>query len=193
MLDRTVLPIVQPGRLRALFDEAWRRARRRRLLVAAALIVAVAVAVAVAVGQSARDRPAPVAPPPPPAALALPKDPGMGVACPEANSIGAVTGSAASPSGWTPSRSDWSRASAGGRWCCATRTSGAARTRPRFHQAMLQPAGLLDGALKVTPDEGRYHSGSAGTPSWDAHHHRHLPRRQPAVATRRVPLAPGWG
>jgi hypothetical protein len=36
-------------RLRALFDEAWRRARRRRLLVAGALVAAVAGAAALSV------------------------------------------------------------------------------------------------------------------------------------------------
>ena len=70
---------------------------------------------------------------------------------------------------------------------------GADRSCPRLYQAMLPPAGLLEGALKVTPDEGRYR--------WLGRHPvagrltitatcRDGGR---AVATRRVPLAPGWG
>ena len=53
--------------------------------------------------------------------------------------------------------------------------------------------GLLDGALKVTPDEGRYRwlgrHPVAGTLTVTATY-RDGSR---AVATRRVPLAPGWG
>jgi hypothetical protein len=193
MLGRTAPPIVpSPGfadRLRALFDEAWRRARRRRLLVAATLIAAVVVAVAVA--QSTGDRSIPVAPPP--AALALPRDPGMGVACPEANSIACDRIGIAV---WLDSDPQRLVARVGGR-SVALRDAhircAADRSCPRLYQAMLQPAGLLDGALKVTPDEGRYR--------WLGQHpvegtltitatYRDGSR---AVATRRVPLAPGWG
>jgi hypothetical protein len=191
MIDRTAPPIVPSGRLRALFDEAWRRARRRRLLVAAALIAAVAVAVAVAVGQSAGDRPAPVAPPA--AALALPRDPGMGVACPEANSIACDRIGIAV---WLDSEPQRLVARVGGRSVVLRDTHircGADTSCPRFYQAMLQPAGLLDGALKVTPDEGRYRwlgrHPVVGTLTITATY-RDGSR---AVATRRVPLAPGWG
>ena len=121
----------------------------------AALIVAVAVAVAVAVGLSAGDPPAPVAPPPA-AALALPKDPGMGVACPEANSIACDRIGIAV---WLDSEPQRLVARVGGRSVVLRDTHircGADTSCPRFYQAMLQPAGLLDGALKVTPDEGRY-------------------------------------
>ena len=88
MLDGTAPPIVpSPGfadRLRALFDEAWRRARRRRLLIAAAAVTSAAAPIVVLGHRES----APVAPVAPVAAtLALPKEPGMGVACPDANSI----------------------------------------------------------------------------------------------------------
>ncbi len=189
MFGRTASPIVPSARLRALFDEAWRRARRRRLLVAAALVAAVAVAVAVEL--SAGVRPAPVVPPP--AALALPKDPGMGVACPEANSIACDRIGIAV---WLDSEPQRLVASVGGR-SVALRDAhircGAESSCPRLYQAMLQPAGLLDGALKVTPDEGRYRwlgrHPVAGTLTVTATY-RDGSR---AVATRRVPLAPGWG
>jgi hypothetical protein len=186
MLDRTAPPIVPSGRLRALFDEAWRRARRRRLLVAAACLVAVAVAV----GLSAGDRPAPVAPPP---ALALPRDPGMGVACPEANSIACDRIGIAV---WLDSQPRRLVARVGGLSVVlrdAHIRCGAERSCPRLYQAMLQPAGLLDGALKVTPDEGRYRwlgrHPVEGTLTITAT----LRDGSRAVATRRVPLAPGWG
>jgi hypothetical protein len=189
MLGRTGPSIVSSDRLRALFDEAWRRTRRRRLLVAATLVAAVAVAVAVA--QSAGDRSIPVAPAP--AALALPRDPGMGVACPEPNSIACDRIGIAV---WLDSEPQRLVARVGGR-SVALRDAhircGAGASCPRLYQAMLRPAGLLDGALKVTPDEGRHRwlgrHPVAGTLTIIATYRG----GSRAVATRRVPLAPGWG
>jgi hypothetical protein len=191
MLDRTAPSIVSSDRLRALFDEAWRRTRRRRLLVAATLVAAVAVAVAVAVAQSAGDRSVPAAAPP--ATLALPRDPGMGVACPEPNSIACDRIGIAV---WLDSAPRRLVARVGGRSVVlrdAHIRCGADASCPRLYQAMLQPAGLLDGALKVTPDEGRYRwlgrHPVVGTLTVTATY-RDGSR---AVATRRVPLARGWG
>jgi hypothetical protein len=191
MLGRTAPSIVSSDRLRALFDEAWRRTRRRRLLVAATLVAAVAVAVAVAVAQSAGDRSVPAAAPP--ATLALPRDPGMGVACPEANGIACDRIGIAV---WLDSAPRRLVARVGGRSVVlrdAHIRCGADASCPRLYQAMLQPAGLLDGALKVTPDEGRYRwlgrHPVVGTLTVTATY-RDGSR---AVATRRVPLAPGWG
>jgi hypothetical protein len=191
MLGRTAPSIVSSDRLRALFDEAWRRTRRRRLLVAATLVAAVAVAVAVAVAQSAGDRSVPAAAPP--ATLALPRDPGMGVACPEPNSIACDRIGIAV---WLDSAPRRLVARVGGRSVVlrdAHIRCGADASCPRLYQAMLQPAGLLDGALKVTPDEGRYRwlgrHPVVGTLTVTATY-RDGSR---AVATRRVPLAPGWG
>ena len=180
-------------RLRALFEEAWRRARRRRLLVAGALVAAVAVAAALSVALGDR-QPAPVAPAAPaPAALALPKDPGMGVACPEPNSVACDRVGIAV---WLDSEPQRLVASVGGRSVTlrdAHIRCGDDRACPRLYQGELQPAGLLDGALKVTPDEGRHR--------WFGRHpvtgtltvtatYRDGSR---AAATRRVPLSPGWG
>jgi hypothetical protein len=191
MLGRTAPSIVSSDRLRALFDEAWRRTRRRRLLVAATLVAAVAVAVAVAVAQSAGDRSVPAAAPP--ATLALPRDPGMGVACPEPNSIACDRIGIAV---WLDSAPRRLVARVGGRSVVlrdAHIRCGADASCPRLYQAMLQPAGLLDGARKVTPDEGRYRwlgrHPVVGTLTVTATY-RDGSR---AVATRRVPLAPGWG
>jgi hypothetical protein len=191
MLGRTAPSIVSSDRLRALFDEAWRRTRRRRLLVAATLVAAVAVAVAVAVAQSAGDRSVPAAAPP--ATLALPRDPGMGVACPEPNSIACDRIGIAV---WLDSAPRRLVARVGGRSVVlrdAHIRCGADASCPRLYQAMLQPAGLLDGALKVTPDEGRYRwlgrHPVVGTLTVTATY-RDGSR---AVATRRVPLARGWG
>jgi hypothetical protein len=191
MLGRTAPSIVSSDRLRALFDEAWRRTRRRRLLVAATLVAAGAVAVAVAVAQSAGDRSVPAAAPP--ATLALPRDPGMGVACPEPNSIACDRIGIAV---WLDSAPRRLVARVGGRSVVlrdAHIRCGADASCPRLYQAMLQPAGLLDGARKVTPDEGRYRwlgrHPVVGTLTVTATY-RDGSR---AVATRRVPLAPGWG
>jgi hypothetical protein len=176
MLDRTAPSIVSSDRLRALFDEAWRRTRRRRLLVAATLVAAVAVAVAVAVAQSAGDRSVPAAAPP--ATLALPRDPGMGVACPEPNSIACDRIGIAV---WLDSAPRRLVARVGGRSVVlrdAHIRCGADASCPRLYQAMLQPAGLLDGALKVTPDEGPL--ARPAPRRWDADGHRHLSRRQPS-------------
>jgi len=197
MLGGTAPPIVpSPGfadRLRALFDEAWRRARRRRLLVAGALIAAMGVAVGLSVALGDRP-PVPEAPVvPAPAALALPKDPGMGVACREANSVACDRIGIAV---WLDSVPQRLVATVDGRSVAlrdAHIVCGRERSCPRLYQGELQPAGLLDGALKVTPDEGRYRwfgrHPVAGTLTITATY-RDGSR---AVATRRVPLNPGWG
>ncbi len=63
----------------------------------------------------------------------------------------------------------------------------------RLFLGELQPAGLLDGPLKVTPDEGRHRwfgrHPVEGTLTITATYGD----GSRAVATRRVPLAPGWG
>ena len=61
------------------------------------------------------------------------------------------------------------------------------------YEGYLQPAGLLDGSLKVTPDRGRFY--------WQGSHPRdarlHIVIRRASGATDRVslsvPLRPGWG
>ena len=194
MLDGTAPPIVpSPGvadRLRALFDEAWRRARRRRLLIAAAAVTAAAAPIVVLGHRES----APVAPVAPVAAtLALPKEPGMGVACPDANSIACDRIGIAV---WLDSVPRRLVASVGGR-SVALRDAhircSADPSCPRLFLGELQPAGLLDGPLKVTPDEGRHRwfgrHPVEGTLTITATYGD----GSRAVATRRVPLAPGWG
>ena len=104
----------------------------------------------------------------------------MGVACPEANSIACDRIGIAV---WLDSAPQRLVASVGGR-SVALRDAhircGADSSCPRLYQAMLQPAGLLDGALKVTPDEGRYRWLGRHPGRGDADGHRHLSRRQPS-------------
>ena len=147
-------------RLRALFDEAWRRARRRRLLIAAAAVTSAAAPIVVLGHRES----APVAPVAPVAAtLALPKEPGMGVACPDANSIACDRIGIAV---WLDSVPRRLVASVGGR-SVALRDAHISEGRHRWFGR--HP---VEGTLTIT---ATYGDGSR------------------AVATRRVPLAPGWG
>jgi hypothetical protein len=181
------------GRLRALFDEAWARARtrRRRLLVAA--LVAVGVVTAGALVAQRAGAPAPVAPPVAP--LALAQAPGIGVACPAApNSIACDRVGIAVWPREAPARLV---ATIGGHSVALT-DMHIARCAPRrscesFFNGYLQPAGLLHGALKVTPDAGRYRwygrHPVTGTLRLDATYRDGTQ----ATTTRRVELGPGFG
>ena len=189
----TGLALTLGDRIRGLFAEAWARRRRRR----AALVAAAA---AVVVLFAARDEPRAPVPQPAPApvpALTLAQPPGMGVACPAApNSIACDRIGIAV---WLPGRRLPSRlvATVGGRsTILRDRTVGCARGRARcdrFFTGYLQHAGLLDGALRVTPDRGRYHwygrRPITGTLALRATY----PDGRVAATTRRVELSPGWG
>jgi hypothetical protein len=187
-----VLPL--GTRIRGLFAEAWARRRRRR----AALLAAIAAAAAIVVLLAARDEPrAPVVQPAPVQALTLAQPPGMGVACPAApNSIACDRIGIAA---WLPGRRLPSRlvATVDGRSTILRNQTGAcARGQARcarFFTGYLQHAGLLDGALRVTPDRGRYHwygrRAVAGTLELRATY----PDGHVAATTRRVELSPGWG
>jgi len=188
-------------RLLALFDEAWRRARRRRRWTAV-LVGAVAVVAAGVLLTRGHDRPriegAPKAPKPVP--LALPEPPGMGVACPGApNSIACDRVAIGVSMTTTPRRLV---ATVGGRsvllrdqtsTCAGDPPCAHPYTGPHFYTGFLQPAGLLNGALRVTPDAGRYR--------WYGRHPLTARLRitatyangTTATTSRRVPVAPGWG
>lgn len=197
------------GQLRGLFDEAWDRTRRRRRwLLAAAITAAVALVVGVVAatqhdGQNTGPGRRAVAAQP--ALLALPRAPGIGVACPAANSIACdrVGIQVAISLADAPVRLV---ATVGGRsvelhksWQLVVgrnhRTSPCTtgRSCEIYYTGYLQPAGLLDGALKVQPDKGRYR--------WYGRHPvtRTLRLRasyhggRVAETTRQVPLAAGWG
>lgn len=186
--------------LRGLFDEAWDRTRRRRRWTLAVLITGAAVLVAV-VATPTRNNAAPGRKPatPPPAALALPRAPGIGVACPgKPNSIACDRVGIAAWVSTTPDRPSRLVASIAGMSVeLHDRTDGAfcASRRPCSHlyTGYLQHAGLLDGALKVHPDQGRYRwygrHPVTGTLRLRATYHN----GGTAQTTRRVPLAPGWG
>jgi hypothetical protein len=118
----------------------------------------------------------------------LSREPDVGVACPRANSIACDRVGLAL----------WLEVPA--RRVTATIDGRALRLRPsrwRNRQApwigYLQPAGLLDGPLKVTPDRGRDH--------WEGRHPKtaHVvvrltrPDGTRAVTRVQVPLLAGWG
>jgi hypothetical protein len=160
-----------------LIAEARRRARRRRVGVGA--LVAAAAAGAWAVGRGGDERAAPVVLP----RLNFRAPPGMGVACPGApNSIAcdrvaiAVQLRHVGPS--------VIRATVGGRTAVLRPQDGAP-----FYLGYLQPAGLIDGALKVVPDHGPMH--------WWGDHPKFatmtIRAKGYAPVRRRVELSPGWG
>lgn len=188
-----------PGRLQALFDEAWQRARRRRLgtLGAVGLLVVALAAVLASRGTEPRDRARPASPRP--SVLALPKPPGIGVACPAApNSIACDRVGIAVWMSTTPALPAHLVATIGGRSVelrDLTDAAYCASRRPcsHFYTGYLHHAGLLDGALKVQPDQGRYR--------WYGRHPVTATMRitaitangARAITTRHVELAPGWG
>jgi hypothetical protein len=154
---------------------------RRRSLT----LVALAAAGVGACGSRAADPPAP--------AVAhgerlLSREPYLGVACPEANSIACDRVGLAV---WLKHRAAHVTAAVDGRSLRlrAARSDG----RGAWYEGYLQPAGLLDGPLKVTPDRGRYH--------WAGAHPRTARvtiavRRadgRRAEAHVRVALRAGWG
>lgn len=179
------------SRLRALFDEAWRRARRRRLgtLSAVGILVLALAGIMAFRGSEPRDRARSASPRP--AVLALPKPPGIGVACPAApNSIACDRVGIAVWLAHVPKRVN---AVIGGHSVRLRAAQPHSRDCPCFFTGYLQPAGLLDGALRVTPDAGRYR--------WYGRHPVTATMRitaitangARAISTRRVELAPGWG
>jgi hypothetical protein len=189
------------GRLAALFDEAWGRTRRRRRRLAVLIGAVAAVATGVVLTTARHGPPTAGAPGArAPLPLVLPKPPGMGVACPRApNSIACDRLAIGVFMTTAPRRLV---ATAGGRsvvlrdqttTCPAGPSCAQPYRGPHFYTGYPQPAGLIDGALRVTPDAGRYR--------WYGRHPLTATLRitatyadgTTATTTRRVPLAAGWG
>jgi hypothetical protein len=154
----------------------------------AALLLALVIPGLAACGSRGDDHP------PAPATLSdhgerfLSRAPEVGVACPRANSIACDRVGLAV---WLKRPADRVTATIDGRplRLHAGRPDG----REAWYQGFLQPAGLLDGALKVTPDRGRLH--------WQGRHPKdarlRIVIRRASGATDRasltVPLRAGWG
>jgi len=120
------------------------------------------------------------------AARLLARDPDVGVACRKANSIACDRVGVAV---WLKHPAAGVTVTIAGRRLRLRQP----RSREGWWQGYLQPAGLLDGPLRVTPDRGRYY--------WQGRHPRDV---RLAVAVTRasgagartsltVPLRPGWG
>ena len=162
----------------------------------AALVLALALIIA-SRGNEPRDHAKPGVPQP--SVLALPKPPGIGVACPMmANSIACDRVGIAVWMSTTPALPAHLVATIGDRSVelhDQTDAAYCASKQPcsHFYTGYLHHAGLLNGTLKVRPDQGRYR--------WYGRHPvtaalritATTPNGARAVTTRRVELAPGWG
>jgi hypothetical protein len=119
----------------------------------------------------------------------LARTPYMGVACRRANSIACDRVGLAV---WLTRAATSVTASIEGRRV-TLHTGGFGGRGPTYWEGYLQPAGLLGGALKVTPDRGRYY--------WQGSHPKDarvvLTVRPRGGVTRRIALSvvlsPGWG
>lgn len=163
------------------------------------LITGAAVIVAVVVATKHHTGPRRISALPPPAVLALPRAPGIGVACAGApNSIACDRVGIAAWVSTTPDRPARLVATIGGRSVDLhdrTDAGFCASKRPclRFYTGYLQHAGLLDGELKVHPDQGRYRWYGRRPVTGTLRLRATYPNGGTAQTTRRVPLAPGWG
>lgn len=117
------------------------------------------------------------------------RTPYLGVACPHPNSLACDRVGLAV---WLAAPAARVRATVQGQ-PLALRATRHRRDALTFWEGFLQPAGLLDGPLKVTPDQGRY--------GWVGRHPRDatvtldvlgLDGRRTTTRLR-VPLRPGWG
>jgi len=178
--------------LRALFEEAWQRRRGRHRRVAVVLLLAACFAatfVAVRDGRHSPRRPGRHAVLP---SLVLSGAPGIGVACPRApNSIACDrVGIAVS----LPTRRAQLRATIAGRSVqLRNRATGACPRAGCFYSGYMRHAGLLDGALRVHPDHGRYHWYGRHPVTATIQLTATYPDGTHAQTIRRAPVAPGWG
>jgi len=159
-----------------LIAEAKRRARLRRIGVAA--IVVAGGATALVVSRGGGEPAAPVLP-----RLELRAPPGMGVACPGAPNSIACDRIGIAVQLWRVGPKVI-RATVGGRTAVLRPQDGAP-----FYLGYLQPAGLIDGPLKVIPDHGPSH--------WWGDHPKFavmtIRARGYAPVRRRVELSSGFG
>jgi hypothetical protein len=182
--------------LQALFDEAWRRARRRRWSAVGFLVIALA-AIITSLGSEPRDGARSASPRP--AVLALPKPPGIGVACPAApNSIACARVGIAVWMSTTPDRPVRVVATIGDKSVELYDRTDAAYCRSKrpclhFYTGYLHHAGLLNGALKVQPDHGRYRWYGRRPVTATMRITAIAANGARSIANRRAELAPGWG
>jgi hypothetical protein len=197
--------------LRAIIEEARRRARKRRLRYAAlatTLLLALGIVLTLNHGASrvselARPGPAGLAPG---AHLSLKRDPYIGVSCRTPNSIACDRVGLAvwlrRPAARLTATID-GRTVAMGRPCgsarhyepCSQYCRVVARDQPcgTYFEGFLRPAGLLNGPLKVRPDRGRYY--------WVGRHETvglvriiaTFPNGKTAMVKLRIPVRAGWG
>jgi hypothetical protein len=161
----------------------------------AGLVLALAVVIA-SRGNEPRDRAKPGVPQP--SVLALPKPPGIGVACPTANSIACDRVGIAVWISPTPALPAHLVATIGDRSVELRDQTDAAYCASKqpcshFYIGYLHHAGLLNGTLKVRPDHGRYRWYGRHPVTAAMHITAITANGARAVTTRRVELAPGWG
>ena len=119
----------------------------------------------------------------------LARFPELGVACPQPNSLACDR---IGVGVWLERPAVGVRVAIAGR-AVSLHAGGFGGRAPKYWEGYPQPAGLLAGPLKVTPDRGRYF--------WAGSHAKYARlvitvyrTRQPAVTTTRiVQLGPGWG
>jgi hypothetical protein len=180
------------GLLRALFEEAWRRRRRRHRRVAAVTLLSACIAATFVAARDGQQRSGQAGRQTVLPALALSGAPGIGVACPRApNSIACDRVGIAA---WLPTRHARLRAALAGRSVALrNQTTGACPRGGCFYSGYMTHAGLLRGALRVTPDEGRYRWYGRHAVTATIRLTASYPDGSRAQTVRRVPLAPGWG
>jgi hypothetical protein len=181
------------GLLRSLFEQAWQRRRRRHRRVGCALLLGACVAAAFVAARDGRQGSGPTGQQAVlPTTLVLSGAAGIGVACPGApNSIACDrVGIAVS----LPTPHARLRATIAGRSVqLHNRATGACPRIGCFYSAYLRHAGLLDGALRVHPDQGRYHWYGRHPVTATIRLTATYPDGTHAQTIRRAPLAPGWG
>jgi len=196
--DTSFIPSSEERELEALIEEAKRRARRRRSRNAAIIFAVLLVAGGI---YLAFDHGGAQTPPLPRAASKaggasvkeiLRRDPYMGVSCRVPNSFACNRVGLAV---WLREPAVRVRAAIAGRAFSLDdpQWSGRAQHERRTFAGFLQPAGLIDGPLQVTPDAGpdRWigrEPVSAPVKLWIVRDHG-----PPITTTVHVRLMPGWG
>ncbi|MEA2364182.1 MAG: hypothetical protein QOD71_3327 [Thermoleophilaceae bacterium] len=122
----------------------------------------------------------------------------MGVACPQPSSIRCDRVGLAV---WLPKRAGRLEASIAGRaltlrWRASVDAAAYGITkygRVDYYEGFLQPAGLIDGPLRVRPERGRYHWTGRHPVSARVRLVAHYAEGRSAHRTLSVGLAAGWG
>lgn len=208
-------PPQPPRTLRALIEEARRRARQRRLRYAAGAAAAALLGVGalLALDGGPRHVTQPANPLPPgatqPQRLSLARRPYMGVSCTRASSIACDRVGLAI---WLKRPAAHLTATISGRTValhipcgapsfnhrepCDSYCQAVKRDQPcgTYFEGFLQPAGLRrDGPLKVKPDQGRHRWIGTEPPFGLVRITARYRDRHTARTQLRIPLSPGWG